>query len=92
MEDTYVYISVKLYLKDGVLQQRCVDRGIDKKHIAQTNPLFWEIISEMDYSFKHDDIVEHEIVDILDTQLPEAKTAPVESTYVDPFDMSNVGF
>ena len=44
MEDTYVYVSVKLYLKDG-----------------QTEESIQEVIQDMDYSFEHDDIIDHEI-------------------------------
>lgn len=54
MEDTYVYVSVKLYLKPGADIQ--------------------EVVQECDYSFKHEDIIEHEIMDILDTQAPTPTT------------------
>ena len=54
MEDTYVYISVKLYLKDG-----------------QTEDSVQQIIQNLDYSFEHEDIIEHEIIDTLDFQIPE---------------------
>ena len=66
MEDTYAYISVKLYLKDG-----------------QTKDSIQEIVQDLNYSFEHDDILQHEIVDILDTQLP-IKTIEFP---VDPFDL-----
>ena len=52
--EEYVYVSVKLYLKDG-----------------QTEDSIQEIVQEMDYSFSHPDIEEHEIIDILDIQIPE---------------------
>tara|TARA_R100000734_G_C3283805_1_gene76908 strand:+ start:421 stop:705 length:285 start_codon:yes stop_codon:yes gene_type:complete len=48
MEDTYVYLSVKLYLKGGADVQ--------------------EVVQECDYKFEHDDILETEIHEILDTQ------------------------
>lgn len=48
----YVYISVKLHLKNG-----------------QSEDSIQEVIQEMDYSFDHDQIIEHEIIDILDTQI-----------------------
>ena len=53
-KDEYVYISVKLYLKEG-----------------QTLESIQEIVSEVDYSFVHEQIVEHEIVDITDSCLKE---------------------
>ncbi len=53
MEDTYVYVSVKLYLKPGA--------DID------------EVVQECEYTFTHEDILETEIVDILDTQIPATK-------------------
>ena len=56
MDDTYIYLSVKLYLKSG-----------------QTEDSIQEIVQDMDYNFHHDDIVEYEIVDITDTQIPEAE-------------------
>ena len=56
MDDTYVYIRAKLYLKDG-----------------QTKSSINKVVEEMDCSFTHDDIVEYEIVDIVDTQIPEAE-------------------
>ena len=65
MEDTYVYVSVKLYLSPG-----------------QTQESIQEIIQECDYSFAHDDIIEHEIIDILDVQIPEEEV----TAQVDPFD------
>ncbi len=86
MEDTYVYVSVKLYIKNG-----------------QTEESVQEIIQDMDYSFVHDDIVEHEIVDILDMQLPELETDSSMSgfneyqletlddyNHVDVYDLSNI--
>jgi hypothetical protein len=43
----------------------------------------------MEYSFKHDDIIEHEIVDILDVQMPVKPVKPrIETKIVDPFDLS----
>ena len=56
-EDTYVYVSVKLYLSPG-----------------QTLGSIQEVLQDCDYSFTHDDIIEHEIVDILDVQIPEEDT------------------
>ena len=58
MEDTYVYVSVKLYLKPGADIQ--------------------EVVQECDYSFKHEDILDTEIVDILDTQVPAIAIATKE--------------
>jgi hypothetical protein len=74
MDDTYVYITVKLYLKPG-----------------QTEDSIQGIIQECDYSFAHDDIIEHEIIEIIDTQVPEEKTS-FEVDYVDPFDVSDLFF
>ena len=74
MDDTYVYISVKLNLKHG-----------------QTEDSIQGIIQEMDYSFEHDDIVEHEIIDILDTQIPEEEERDsFDRDWVDPFDISGM--
>ena len=53
-EDTYVYLTVKLYLTPG-----------------QTQDSIQEIVQGCDYSFTHDDITDHEIVDILDVQIPK---------------------
>jgi hypothetical protein len=53
-DDTYVYVSVKLYLKDG-----------------QTEDSIQEIIQELDYSFSHEQIRDHEIRDIVDFQIPD---------------------
>ena len=38
---------------------------------GQTEDSIQEIIQEMDYSFDHAEIIDHEIVDILDTQISE---------------------
>ena len=71
MDDTYVYIAVKLYLNDG-----------------QTEDSIQEVIQEVDYSFNHDEIYDHEIVDIIDMQIPEdsddisALMQPLEGDYV----------
>jgi len=75
MEDTYVYISVKLYLKDG-----------------QTKESIQEVVQNLDYSFSHDEILGHDIVDILDTQIPSVTNAEIlKRAYiefpVDPFDL-----
>ena len=72
MEDTYVYVSVKLYLKHG-----------------QTEDSIQEIIQDMDYSFEHDDVIEHEIVDILDTQIPDIIESQYAERHIDPFSMPN---
>jgi hypothetical protein len=69
-EDTYVYISVKLYLKDG-----------------QTEDAIQEVIQEMDYSFDHHNIVDHEIVNIIDTQIPALS---FKAEFIDPFDLSDL--
>jgi hypothetical protein len=74
MEDSYIYISVKLYLKDG-----------------QTEQSAGEIVQECDYSFTHDDILGHEIVDILDTQVAPASRQELLFP-VDPFDMIGMPF
>ena len=73
MEDTYVYISVKLYLSGD-----------------QTEDSIQEIIQDLDYSFSHENITEHEIVDIIDTQIcnevnSEQQTLPFE--HVDPYEI-----
>jgi len=72
MEDTYVYVSVKLYLKNG-----------------QTEDSIQEVVMDMDYSFEHDEITGHEIIDILDTQMPVSHRN--EAKFVDPFDLSLIG-
>jgi len=62
---------------------------------GQTEDSVQEIVQECDYSFVHDDIIEHEIIEIIDTQIPEAQEAfcnPNNTGYVDPFDISNYGF
>jgi hypothetical protein len=77
MDDTYVYVSVKLYLKE-----------------KQTEDSIQEIIMDMDYSFVHDDIISHEIIDILDYQIPSVDSnesrqqqLPLEDlTKINPFD------
>jgi len=74
MDDTYVYVAVKLYLKPG-----------------QTEDSIQDIIQECDYDFVHDDITEHEIVEIIDTQIPEEKVI-YEVNHVDPFDLSDLFF
>lgn len=51
---------------------------------GQTEESIQEIIQEMDYSFEHPDIIEHEIIDIMDTQLDDS----VENDYIDLFDVS----
>ena len=80
MEDTYVYVSVKLYLKNGATLKQCADLGED---------YIQKVIQEMDYSFEHDDIIEHEIIDILDVQMPVVPVLPRgETKIVDPFDLS----
>tara|TARA_A200000159_G_scaffold164552_2_gene194692 strand:- start:1525 stop:1722 length:198 start_codon:yes stop_codon:yes gene_type:complete len=56
--DNYVYISVKLNLKDG-----------------QTEDSIQEIVQDMDYSFEHAEIIDHEIIDVLDTQTSEESEA-----------------
>ena len=62
MDDSYVYVSVKLYLAEG-----------------QTEDSIQEVIQEMDYSFTHDEIIGHEIIDILDMQLPPEEDARLQS-------------
>tara|TARA_R100000700_G_scaffold19591_1_gene26253 strand:+ start:928 stop:1110 length:183 start_codon:yes stop_codon:yes gene_type:complete len=52
---TYVYIKVKLYLKEG-----------------QTEDSIQDIVQEMDYDFDHDEIVDTEIKDIIDYDIPES--------------------
>jgi len=58
---------------------------------GQTEDSIQEIIQECDYSFVHDDIIEHEIIEIIDTQIPEEE-ASLEADYVDPFDVSDLFF
>lgn len=60
--DNYVYVSVKLYLKEG-----------------QSEESIHEVVQDMDYSFDHEQIVDHEIVDIMDTQYEEQPDVEVES-------------
>ena len=73
MEDTYVYVSVKLYLNG-----------------EQTEDSIQEIIQDMDYSFTHDDIAEHEIVDIIDMQIDNYTEENTNSmSHVDLFDISD---
>ena len=38
---------------------------------GQTEESIHEVVQEMDYSFLHEQITDHEIVDILDTQFDE---------------------
>ena len=65
----YVYISVKLHLKNG-----------------QSEDTIQEVIQEMDYSFDHDQIIEHEIIDILDTNIASESG---EDQYIDVYDMGS---
>ena len=58
---------------------------------GQTEDSIQEIIQECDYSFVHDDIIEHEIIEIIDTQILEEE-ASLEADYVDPFDVSDLFF
>jgi hypothetical protein len=58
---------------------------------GQTEDSIQEIIQECDYSFVHDDIIEHEIIEIIDTQILEEE-ASLEVDYVDPFDVSDLFF
>ena len=51
---------------------------------GQTEESIQEIIQEMDYSFEHPDIITHEIIDIMDTQVSNSG----ENNYVDLFDIS----
>ena len=51
---------------------------------GQTEESIQEVIQEMDYSFEHPDIIDHEIIDIMDTQLDDSD----ENNYVDLFDIS----
>ena len=51
---------------------------------GQTHDSIQEIVQEMDYSFDHPDILGHEIIDIIDTQISEEPN----NEYVDLFDMS----
>ena len=76
MEDTYVYVSVKLYLSEG-----------------QTEESIQEVVSECDYSFTHDSIIDHEIIDITDFQIPgcfrntEQQSLPFAQ--IDPYEILN---
>ena len=51
---------------------------------GQTHDSIQEIVQEMDYSFDHSDILGHEIMDIIDTQISEEPN----NEYVDLFYMS----
>tara|TARA_Y100001938_G_scaffold148833_1_gene233681 strand:- start:3116 stop:3346 length:231 start_codon:yes stop_codon:yes gene_type:complete len=64
----YVYVSVKLYLKDG-----------------QDEESIQHIVSEVDYSFEHPEIIEHEIVEILDSNTGQSSG----DDYIDVYDMSS---
>ena len=44
---------------------------------------FWQM---EDYS-RHDDIIEHEIIDIVDTQIPQKTVEKSFATTIDPFDL-----
>lgn len=52
---------------------------------GQTEDSIQEIVQEMDYSFDHPQITEHEIVDIMDSQI----TSEDDSKFIDPYDMSS---
>lgn len=54
---------------------------------GQTHDSIQEIIQEMDYSFDHSEILDHEIIDIIDTQVSEDEATEVKS--VDLFDTSS---
>lgn len=54
---------------------------------GQTHDSIQEIIQEMDYSFDHSEILDHEIIDILDTQVSEDEATEVKS--IDLFDTSS---
>tara|TARA_B100001094_G_C18147359_1_gene781584 strand:- start:1374 stop:1550 length:177 start_codon:yes stop_codon:yes gene_type:complete len=43
---------------------------------GQTEDSVQEIVQEMDYSFDHPDIIDHEIIDIVDIQVDDAPTDP----------------
>ena len=49
---------------------------------GQTEDSLQEILQEMDYSFSHSDIICHEIIDIIDTQISEKE----ESDLIDEYD------
>lgn len=72
MEDTYVYLSVKLYLKSG-----------------QTEGSIQEAVQEMDYSFTHPSITDHEIIDIIDMQLPDVSQVDMFDDTTNPLPVSN---
>lgn len=54
---------------------------------GQTHDSIQEIIQDMDYSFDHSEILDHEIIDILDTQVSEDEATEVKS--IDLFDTSS---
>ncbi len=56
LNENYVYIKVKLTLKQD-----------------QTEESIQDIVSEIDYGFYHNEIVEHEIKDIIDYQVCDNK-------------------
>ena len=56
---------------------------------GQTEDTIQEIIQEMDYSFDHPQIIEHEIMDITDTHIGPRETDGGEGKYIDLFDMEH---
>lgn len=53
---------------------------------GQTEDSIQEIIQEMDYSFKHPQIIENEIIEIMDFQVP---SKPERDEHIDLFDMGS---
>ena len=54
MDDTYAYIKVKIYFKEG-----------------QTEQTIDDIVSTCDYNFNHEEIIDHEIMEVYDVQIPD---------------------
>ena len=63
MEDTYVYLSVKLYLKDGQTEETI-------QEIIQE--------CDYHFTHYAGDIIGHEIKDIMDMQIPSAEQESVQ--------------
>ena len=56
---------------------------------GQTEESIQEIIQDMDYSFVHNDIIDHEIIDIIDTQVSGIGSESSSDDYIDVYDMSS---
>ncbi len=87
MEDTYVYLSVKLYLKDGQTEDTI-------QEIIQE--------CDYHFTHFEGQIIAHEIKDILDIQIPDANESGKQQQLqwhmtnssepkIDPFDLPSEG-